>query len=522
VVDSATGEPLGMFYLDMFPREGKFNHFAQFDIISGKLLPNGKYQRPTVALLCNFPPANGDTPSLMTHQDVETLFHEFGHALHSIVTRAKYGRFAGTHVPGDFVEAPSQMLQNWVWDKKVLDTFAGDYRDPSKKIPAEIVKKMNDAKLANAGVFYRRQFAFASLDLALHDPHPEDMPYDCVAISNPILEKVFLPIDRSTTFVSYFGHLNGYDAGYYGYAWADAIAADMATVFEKAKDGYLDKQAGMKLRREIYEPGDSRDVNVSIEKFLGRKQSVEPFLKKIGIGSQEKKKPPAGPSQEFEGRSPGTKGEELSVKYIADQFKKIELKPGNPDETYTQEVPLAGIKSEPRMSFTIADKTMDLKYPDDFVASSARLQPEIKIDKADVVFVGYGVVAPEYGWNDYKNVDVRGKTLLMLIGDPPVPDPKDPSKLDDKMFKGKAMTYYGRWTYKHEIAAQKGAAAAIIIHETEPAAYPWQVVKSSWGKENFELDNPNKNMDAVSARSWITLDVAKKLLADCGQNFDAL
>ena len=298
VADSATGEPLGMFYLDMFPREGKFNHFAQFDIISGKLLPNGKYQRPTVALLCNFPPASGDAPSLMTHQDVETLFHEFGHALHSIVTRAKYGRFAGTHVPGDFVEAPSQMLQNWVWDKKVLDTFAADYRDPSKKIPADIVKKLNDAKLANAGVLYRRQFAFASLDLALHDPHPEEMPYDSVAISNPILEKVFLPIDPSTTFVSYFGHLNGYDAGYYGYAWADAIAADMATVFEKAKDGYLDKQAGMKLRREIYEPGDSRDVNESIEKFLGRKQSIEPFLKKIGIGPQDKKKAAAGPLQE--------------------------------------------------------------------------------------------------------------------------------------------------------------------------------------------------------------------------------
>jgi thimet oligopeptidase len=298
VTDSATGEPLGMFYLDMFPREGKFNHFAQFDIISGKMLPDGKYQRPTVALLCNFPPATADKPSLLTHQDVETLFHEFGHALHSIVTRAKYGRFAGTHVPGDFVEAPSQMLQNWVWDKKVLDTFAVDYRDPSKKIPTEIVKKMNDAKLANAGVLYRRQFAFASLDLALHNQHPEDVPYDCVAVSNPILEKVFLPIDPSTTFVSYFGHLNGYDAGYYGYAWADAIAADMATVFEKAKDGYLDKQAGMKLRREIYEPGDSRDVNVSIEKFLGRKQSIQPFLKKIGIGPEEKKKAPAEPSQE--------------------------------------------------------------------------------------------------------------------------------------------------------------------------------------------------------------------------------
>jgi Zn-dependent M28 family amino/carboxypeptidase len=226
-------------------------------------------------------------------------------------------------------------------------------------------------------------------------------------------------------------------------------------------------------------------------------------------------------SDEFEGRAPGSKGEELSVQYITDQFKKLGLKPGNPDGTYTQEVPLAGIKSEPRMSFVIGEKTMDLKYQDDFVASSARLQPEIKIEKSDVVFVGYGVVAPEYSWDDYKNVDVKGKTLLMLIGDPPVPDQKDPSKLDDKIFKGKAMTYYGRWTYKYEIAAQKGAAAAIIIHETEPAAYPWQVVRSSWAKENFELDNANKNMDAVPARSWITLDVAKKILADCGQNFDS-
>ena len=296
VTDSASGEPLGMFYLDMFPREGKFNHFAEFEIIGGKLLPDRKYQRPTVALLCNFPPPSADKPSLLSHSDVETLFHEFGHALHTITTRAKYGRFAGTIVPRDFVEAPSQMLQNWVWEKKVLDTFAADYRDPSKKIPGDIIKKMNDAKLATAGVVYRRQFAFASLDLALHDQHPENEPYDCVAMSNPILEKVFLPIDPNTTFVSYFGHLNGYDGGYYGYAWADAIAADMATVFEKAKDGYLDRQAGSRLRHEIYEQGDSRDVTLSIEKFLGRGQSIEPFLKKIGIGGEKKTK--AGPLQE--------------------------------------------------------------------------------------------------------------------------------------------------------------------------------------------------------------------------------
>jgi len=142
-------------------------------------------------------------------------------------------------------------------------------------------------------------------------------------------------------------------------------------------------------------------------------------------------------SDQFEGRAPGTKGEELSVKYIVDQFKQTGLKPGNPDGTYIQEVPLAGIKNEPRMSFAIGDKITELKYPDDFVASSARLQPEIRINNSDVVFVGYGIVAPEYGWDDYKGFDLRGKTVLMLIGDPPIPDPKDTSKLDEKMFKGK-------------------------------------------------------------------------------------
>src|SRR5204862_6505649 len=115
-----------------------------------------------------------------------------------------------------------------------------------------------------------------------------------------------------------------------------------------------------------------------------------------------------------------------------------------------------------------------------------------------------------------------GKTILMLINDPAIPDPKDPSNVDDKMCKGKGMTYYGLWTYKYEIAAQKGAAAAVIIHETGPAAYPYSVVKTSWAKENYEIDTPNKNKDAVEVRSWITLDVAKKLLSACGQDFDAL
>jgi thimet oligopeptidase len=285
VSDSSAGEPLGLFYLDMFPREGKYNHFAQFGIIEGKLLADGKYQRPTVALICNFPTPQAGKPSLLAHQDVETLFHEFGHAMHSILTRAKYSRFAGTSVPRDFVEAPSQMLENWVWDKKVLDSFAADYRDPSKKIPEQILNQLKASKLAIEGTFYRRQLAFGLLDLALHTQIHADNAQETVPLSNKIIGDTFFPEPPDTAFVAYFGHLMGYDAGYYGYAWADAIAADMATVFASAPDGFFDEQAGRRLRKEIYEMGDSRDVEISIEKFLGRKQSIDPFLKKIGMES---------------------------------------------------------------------------------------------------------------------------------------------------------------------------------------------------------------------------------------------
>jgi thimet oligopeptidase len=283
VSDSKTGEPLGLFYLDMFPREGKYNHFAQFVLIGGKQLSDGKYQRPTVALICNFPSPGKDKPSLLAHTDVETLFHEFGHAMHSIMTRAHYSRFAGTSVPGDFVEAPSQMLENWVWDKKVLDSFAADYRDPSKKIPDAILAKLKEARLATEGTRYRRQISFGLMDLKLHTQIHDRNAREALPLSNKALSEAFLPMAPDTAFVAYFGHLMHYDAGYYGYAWADAIAADMATVFETAPKGYYDKDAGRRLRKEIYEAGDSRDVNVSIEKFLGRSRSLDPFLKKIGI-----------------------------------------------------------------------------------------------------------------------------------------------------------------------------------------------------------------------------------------------
>jgi Zn-dependent oligopeptidase len=283
VSDAKTGEPLGLFYLDLFPREGKYNHFAQFGIIEGKLLPDGRYQRPVCALVCNFPPPQPDKPSLMSHDEVETIFHEFGHAMHTILTRAKYSRFSGTSVPQDFVEAPSQMLENWPWDKSVLDSFAADYRDPKKKIPQEILNQLKASRLATEGTFYRRQLSFGLMDLTLHTQIHATNADDVLPLSNKVLSDVSLPVPPDTAFVAYFGHIIGYGAGYYGYAWADAIAADMNTVFEKAPDGYFDKAAGMRMRKEIYEVGDSRDVNISIEKFLGRPRSLEPFLKKIGV-----------------------------------------------------------------------------------------------------------------------------------------------------------------------------------------------------------------------------------------------
>lgn len=280
VSDAETNEPLGLFYLDMFPREGKYNHFAQFDVIGGKLLANGLYQRPVCALVCNFTPPRGGAPSLLSHAEVETLFHEFGHAMHTILTRARHARFAGTNVPRDFVEAPSQMLEAWVWDTDVLDRFAADYRDPTKKIDAEILARMEEAKKATVATFYRRQLAFAMADLRMH---AEGATKDSQSIMNEALAEIFLAAPPETNMAAYWGHLTGYDAGYYGYAWADSIAADLATTFEEAPAGLMSREIGRRLRDQIYAAGGGRDVERSIRAFLGRERSLTPFLRQLGI-----------------------------------------------------------------------------------------------------------------------------------------------------------------------------------------------------------------------------------------------
>ena len=287
VTDSKTTEPLGMFYLDLYPREGKYGHFAQFSIEGAALLPNGQYQHPTVALVCNFPKPSADKPSLLKHDDVETLFHEFGHAMHSILTRSKYRSFSGTSVPRDFVEAPSQMLENWVWDKQVLDTFAADYRDASKRFPADTLKRMDQVRKAEIGRDTRFQIALGLIDLTFHGYNDPKQVKNLVETSNRILsEATGIPVQEGSSFASRFGHLMGYDAGYYGYLWAKAISADMASVFEKSKKRYLDETVGMRLRNEIYAAGNSRDVDISIRKFLGRERSLKPFLKYLGIRSK--------------------------------------------------------------------------------------------------------------------------------------------------------------------------------------------------------------------------------------------
>jgi len=228
-------------------------------------------------------------------------------------------------------------------------------------------------------------------------------------------------------------------------------------------------------------------------------------------------------SDEFEGRGPGTNGEEKTVNYIVEEFKKVGLKPGNTDGTFVQAVPLVGITANPDMTLTFEKEGQQrsLKFKNDFVAWTKHVADSAELKDSDVVFVGYGVKAPEYDWDDYKGVDVKGKTLIMLVGDLPISDPADPTKLDPNTFGGKAMTYYGRWTYKYEIGAELGAAGVLVVHETEPAGYPFSVVQGNVG-EQFDLITPDRNVGRVEVEGWIPLEQAHELFKMSGQDYDTL
>ena len=225
-------------------------------------------------------------------------------------------------------------------------------------------------------------------------------------------------------------------------------------------------------------------------------------------------------SDRFEGRGPGTRGEDSTVAYLSDQFRRMGLRPGNPDGGWVQEVPLVGTTSRVTASVSLRGGSKELRSPDEIAAWSMRPDSVVRVDASEIVFVGYGVVAPEFGWDDYKGVDLRGKTVVVLVGDPPVPDPADPSKLDPRVFRGPAMTDYGRWTYKFEMAAERGAAACIIVHQTGPAGYGWGVVASNTGRERTEIQGAGARH--IPVEGWIQLDVARAMFAGAGQDFDAL
>lgn len=227
-------------------------------------------------------------------------------------------------------------------------------------------------------------------------------------------------------------------------------------------------------------------------------------------------------SDEFEGRAPGTRGEDLTVEYLTRSLQGLGLAPGNPDGTYVQEVPLVGFTTVATNSFEAGGVHTELANPDDVVLVSRRQVPEVRVVDSPIVFCGYGVVAPEHGWDDFAGTDVRGKTLIVLVNDPPVVDAIDRSRLDEKVFGGRAMSYYGRWTYKYEIAAAKGAAAVLIVHEEGPAGYPWEVVSGSWGRENFDLVSEEGNAGRPAIEGWVTRAKAAELLARCNQDFDEL
>jgi Zn-dependent M28 family amino/carboxypeptidase len=228
-------------------------------------------------------------------------------------------------------------------------------------------------------------------------------------------------------------------------------------------------------------------------------------------------------SDEFEGRAPGTKGEELTVRYLVEESKKLGLMPGNPDGTYVQKVPLVGITGAQASPFTVTKgaQKRTFKWSDEVVAFTKRVTETVSIENSDLVFVGYGVTAPEYNWDDFKGMDVKGKTLVVLVNDPQVPDASDGSQLDAKLFNGRAMTYYGRWTYKYEKAAELGAAGVFIVHETGPAGYPYPVVQGFMG-ERFDLVTENKNMDRAAIEGWFSLETAKAIFKMAGQDFEAL
>jgi thimet oligopeptidase len=278
VTDSETKELIGQFYLDLFPREGKFGHAAAFNLIKGRYLVNGQYQTTASAMVSNFNKPTPTEPSLLPHSDVTTLFHEFGHLMHQLVTKARYSQFSGTAVSRDFVEVPSSLFEHWMWEPTVLKEVSCHY-ETGEPLPDDMISSMINAKNVNIAIFLLKQIFLGKYDMTA---------YTSSSINSKKLwhdlhkETAFMDLTEDTNGAASFEHIiEGYVAGYYGYLWANVYAADLYTKFQE--EGLYSKELGKEFRTIVLESGSSRDEEILIEEFLGRKPNNKAYLKSIGL-----------------------------------------------------------------------------------------------------------------------------------------------------------------------------------------------------------------------------------------------
>lgn len=281
IMDVKSQKVIAYFYADLIPREGKYGHAAAFSLVYGRRLKGeeGAYKKPVSAMVANFTPASRDKPSLLTHDEVETFFHEFGHIMHQTLTKAKYASLAGSSVKRDYVEAPSQMLENWVWQKEILKKMSAHHADPAKKLPDDLILRMQKAQLFNAGIQYTRQLVFGFFDMNIHRNPSLDVTQEYATIYE---ELVGMKPLEGTHFPASFGHvMGGYSAGYYGYLWSKVYAEDMFSVFKKK--GILNPVVGAKYRQTILEAGNMMDPLELTKAFLGRNPNNKAFFKSLGL-----------------------------------------------------------------------------------------------------------------------------------------------------------------------------------------------------------------------------------------------
>jgi thimet oligopeptidase len=280
VGEAAGGEPFGRFYLDLFPRPDKYNHAMQDTLRPGRRLLDGSYQQPVAVMLANLTRPAAGRPSLLRHDELITLFHEFGHVLHDVLARAERTRYAGAETEWDFAEAPSQMLEHWCWEPAVLGVFARHYRT-GEPMPDELLAGLIAAKTAASGVRTLQHLSLTTLDLAYHSAGYEG---DSTATLAEVWAQHGILFIEGTHLQSGFLHLFGYDAAYYGYLWSQVLGDDMYTRFEAA--GPLDPATGAAYRRTVLERGGTVDANLMVRDFLGREPSNAAFLRGIGLAGE--------------------------------------------------------------------------------------------------------------------------------------------------------------------------------------------------------------------------------------------